>query len=71
MTHSNPIVHDAAFIYSQAIAYLLKNSQEAIQDKAVNAFNHALSLCGKMANYEYRRESVANWLQIAVEKAEE
>ena len=26
LTHSNPLVHDAAFIYCQAIAFLLKNA---------------------------------------------
>lgn len=33
LTHSNPLVHDAAFVYSQVIRFLIKNADMA--DKAL------------------------------------
>ena len=39
LTHSNPLVIEAAFTYGQAIRYLLTNASES--DKARKAFQHA------------------------------
>ena len=42
LTHASAEVQDAAFVYAQAVAYLLKNSRDS--DRAHNAFEHALGL---------------------------
>ena len=42
LTHASAVAQDAAFVYAQAIAYLLNNSGDG--NRAHNAFEHALGL---------------------------
>lgn len=56
MTHSNKLVHDTVFVYSQTIAYLVRNAKDA--SKVTKAFNHAESLCNSLAKAQYRDDSV-------------
>lgn len=42
LTHANPLIHDAAFIYSQAIGFLINNAKDPAKIK--KAFEHAVDL---------------------------
>ena len=58
LTHRSPVVHDAAFVYSQAIAYLLLNEGDA-----AGAFKHVTSEpILALVTAELEGESVGSWL---------
>ena len=67
LTHSNELVHDAAFIYSQTISYLVRNAGE--KDKSKKAFQHAESLAKATLKNQAGEESILTWLKLAKTKA--
>ena len=64
VTHASAVAQDAAFVYAQAVAYLLNNTSDA--DRAHNAFEHALGLSQK-----FECGQITNWLQTARKKSDE
>ena len=65
LTHLNGFVHDACFIYCQAIGYLLRNSNDA--NRFVSAFEHVCSLAKKHGNSSFQGHSIEAWLTRALE----
>lgn len=68
LSHANSLILDAAFVYSQAVAYLIHNATE--DDRATKAFEFAVGLAKNLAKSEKDGESVSGWLQIAQDSAD-
>ena len=66
LTHSNPLVQDAAFVYCRAITYLMMNAEDANKHK--KCFDYALSMSNKVV---FKDEDVSAWLEFAKTKADE
>ena len=64
LTHGNELAHDAAFVYCQAIKYLLNHATE--NEKERNAFKHAKVLASKCKSGQpcIEKETVTEWLEI-------
>ena len=58
ITHTDPLVLDASFIYAQTIAYLLNHCAE--KDRALRAFEHAMKLSHCVTSL-----AVKDWLRMA------
>lgn len=67
LSHSNPLIIDAAFVYSQTIAYLLHNA--SADDRATKAFDYAVEIAKNLNKSEKADESISNWLQVAKDAA--
>jgi ADP-ribosyl-[dinitrogen reductase] hydrolase len=72
LTHSSPVVNDANFIYSQAIAHLIKNSDDS--NKFIDAFDKAYGLASTFATSVEKSKNTEHsaklWLEIAREQFE-